>query len=430
MSSSSLSAARRAVHGGLGVLLIAVVMGCGGSGPAQKGELPPPIVIVAPPVERVVNNYEFATGRTAPLEDVEIRARVSGYLKAIHFKQGTEVEKGKPLFEIDPEPYKADLARAMASEETAKGDKATAEAEQVRAQKRVATTKPEYEREQDLLNKGVGIVANRDKAKGAYDESVAEEKAAGAKVQVGEAKIAEARASVQSAKLNVGYCSINAPITGIVGDRLVTEGNLVTGGTAGTTLLTTIVAVEKMDVAFDIDENTLQRIEQAVRDGKLKPRAPGEIPVEAGLALHGTGYPIKGFMNFLDNRVDTKTGTIRVKARFDNPKPDVGQRLLAAGVYTRVRIPIGEPVKAMLVPEAAFGSDQGIRYLFLVGPDKKAVRWDATVGTQDGDMRVVASIEIPGKEKPRPLTAGDQVIVSGIQRVRPGMTVDPKPATK
>lgn len=429
MTGSRFRTARRAVHGGLGVLVIAV-LGCGGSGPAEKGELPPPIVTFAPPVERIVTKYEFATGRTAPLEEVEVRARVSGYLKAISFKEGREVEKGKVLFEIDPDPYKADLARAKASEENAKGDKATAEADLIKSQKRVATTKPEYERQQDLLDKGVGVIANRDKAKGEYDESVAAEKAAGARVLVGDAKIAEAKAAVQSAELNVGYCTIKAPITGIVGDRLVTEGNLVVGGTAGTTLLTTIVAVEKMDVAFDVDENTLQRIEQAVRDGKLKPRAPGEIPVEAGLALHGTGYPIKGFINFLDNRVDPKTGTIRVKARFDNPKPATGERLLAAGVYTRVRIPIGEPVKAMLVPEAAFLSDQGIRYLFLVGPDKKAVRWDAAVGVQDGDMRVVESIEIPGKEKPRPLTSADQVIVSGIQRVRPGMTVDPKPAAK
>jgi membrane fusion protein, multidrug efflux system len=430
MSGSSLSAARRAVHAGLGALLIAVVVGCGGSNPAAKGELPPPIVTVAPPVERVVTNYEFATGRTAPLEEVEIRARVSGYLKAIHFQQGREVEKDKPLFEIDPAPYKADLARAMANEETAKGDKATAEAELIKAQKRVAATKPEFERQQDLVDKGVGIIANRDKAKGEYDESVAAEKAAGARVQVGTAKIAEAKASVQSAELNVGYCTIKAPITGIAGDRLVTEGNLVIGGNAGTTLLTTIVAVEKMDVAFDGDENTFQRIQQAVREGKLKLPAPGAVPVEAGLALHGTDYPIKGVINFVDNRVDPKTGTIRLKARFDNPKPAVGERLLSAGMYTRIRIPIGEPVKSMLVPEAAFGSDQGIRYLFIVGPDKKAVRWDATVGTPDGDMRVVTSIEIPGKEKPRPLTTADQVIVSGIQRVRPGMTVDPKPLAK
>ena len=197
-----------------------------------------------------------------------------------------------------------------------------------------------------------------------------------------------------------------------------------------TTLLTTVVAVEKMDVAFDVDENTLERIQQAVREGKIKPPAPGEIPAEAGLAIHGTAYPLKGLINFADNKFDSKTGTIRLKARFDNPKPATGQRLLAAGMYTRVRVPIGEPVKSMLVSEAAFGSDQGIRYLYIVGPDNKAVRMDATTGGLEGDLRVVESVQVPGEGMPRPLTPSDRVIVSGQQRVRPGMTVDPKPAKK
>lgn len=422
---------RVAVHLGLGVGLLALVVGCGKSGDAGKAELPPPIVTVAPPTDRMVTKYELATGRIEPLERVEIRARVSGYLTAVKFQPGSEVKKDVDvLFEIDPEPYKADLARAVANLATAEADLASTEADLIRARSRESTTKISYDREEAAFKKGVVAEAARDIAKGAYDEAVAVVKATVAKVKQGNAKIEEAKANVTNATLNLGYCTIKAPISGQIGDRLVTEGNLITGGIANATILTTVVTEEKMDVAFDVDENTVQRIQQAVREGKIKAPEAGRIPAEAGVAVHGTSYPLKGVINFADNRVDTKTGTIRMKARFDNPKPATGDRLLAAGMYARVRVPIGEPVKAMLVPDSAFGSDQGIRHIFIVGPEHKAIRMDAVTGIQEGDMRVVESVEVPGEGKPRPLTPEDRVIVSGIQRVRPGMVVDPKPAKK
>jgi len=406
-----------------------VLLGCG-SKETAKPALEVPMVTVAPPVERTITRYEYATGRTAPLEQVEIRARVNGYLKKIYFKPGQEVTKGEKLFEIDPEPYKADLAKAKASQATAEGELATADADLARAKSRELTTKLDYERAVDAFKKGVGAEQTRDIAKGMYDEAISSARAGEAKVMLSKAKIKEAEASVRTAELNLGYCSITAPIEGVVGDWLVTEGNLVVGGTGNTTLLTTIVAVKQMDVAFDVDENTLQRIQQAVREGKIKMPQSGEIPAEMGLALHGKDYPIKGVINFSDNKVDTKTGTIRMKARFNNDKPATGQRVMAAGMYARLRVPIGEPVSSMLVPESAFGSDQGIKFLFLVGPENKAVRFDARLGGQEGEMRVVESVTIPGEGKPRPLSLDDRIIVTGLQRVRPGMIVDPKPAKK
>ncbi len=419
---------RPAVLSGLAAALFALI-GCKPDA-EKKADLPHPIVSTASPIERTVTRYEMATGRATPLEQVEIRARVNGYLKAIRFQPGREVEKGQLLFEIDSEPYKADLARAKASLETALADLATSEADQQKADSRVTTTKAEHERQEALFKQGVGEQQTRNIAKGSYDEASAAFRSAQAKVKLSKAKIDEARATVLSADLNLGYCTITSPITGIVGDKLVTEGNLITGGVGNTTLLTTVVAVEKMDVAFDVDENTLQRIQQAVRDGKIKSADAGEIPAEAGLALHGTAYPLKGKINFADNQFNPKTGTVRMKARFDNPKPTTGQRLLAAGMYARIRVPIGEPIKAMLVPESAFGSDQGVKFLYLVGPENKAVRVNATLGVQEGEERVVESIDVPGEGKPRPLTTSDQVIVSGLQRLRPGMTVEPKPAKK
>ncbi|MCE9560462.1 MAG: efflux RND transporter periplasmic adaptor subunit [Planctomycetes bacterium] len=429
MVRSGLTAARVAVHLALVGGLVALV-GCGKSSDGEKAALPPPIVTVAAPVERTVIHYEVATGRSEPLEQVEIRARVSGYLKAIHFEPGTEVKKDALLFEIDSEPYKADLARAKANLATAEADLATSDADLIRLQSREATTKTSYDREEDAFKKGVGSVAARDIAKGMYDEAVAGAKAGNAKIKQSNAKIEEAKANVRNAELNLGYCTIKAPITGKIGDKLITEGNLVTGGVGVTTLLTTVVANERMDIGFDVDENTLQRIQQAIRDGKIKEPAKGEIPAEAGVAVHGTTYPLKGVINFSDNRLDTKTGTIRMKARFDNPDPAVGGRLLAAGMYCRIRVPIGEPVKSMMVPDSAFGSDQGIRHLYVVGAENKAIRMDATTGQLEGDLRVVNSVEVPGEGKPRSLSLEDKVIISGIQRVRPGMVVDPKPAKK
>lgn len=415
---------RAAAMVGFGVTLVALA-GCGTDKPGKAG-LPPPMVTVASPVERLVTRYESATGRVQPLDSVEIRARVSGYLKTISFQPGREVNKGDPLFKIDSEPFEADLAKARATLEIAEADLKTAEAELMRAEARLDTAKKSYDREEDAFKKGVGSEAVRDAAKGAYDEANATAQGGRAKIKLAKGRIDESKANIRTAELNLGYCTITAPISGIVGDRLVTEGNLVTGGIGNTTLLTTIVAVEKMDVGFDVDENTLQRIQQAVREGKIKSPAPGEIPAEAGLSLHGSGYPLQGKINFADNQFDQKTGTIRMKARFDNPKPAVGQRLLSAGMYARIRVPIGDPVKAMLVPDSAFGSDQGIRFLYIIGPENKAIRMDAVVGLQEGDLRVVESVEVPGEGKPRPLTPNDQVIVNGLQRVRPGMVVEPK----
>ncbi len=404
--------------------------GCGGSGGPSKAELPPPIVTVAPPVERMETHYEFATGRTEALDQVDIRSRVSGYLLSIHFTPGREVKRGQLLFNIDPEPFKADRDRAKANLDTAVAQLASTEADLEKAKSQVATTKTEYDRQENAYKKGVGSEQKRDIAKGKYDQATATARSADANVKLSKAKIEEAKATLRNAEINLGYCTITSPITGIVGDKLVTEGNLITGGVASTTLLTTVVAVEKMDVAFDVDENTLQRIQQAVRDGKIIAPAPGEVPAEAGLAVHGTAYPLKGKINFADNKVDTKTGTIHMKARFDNPLPPTGARLLAAGMYARLRVPIGTPTRAMLVPESALGSDQGIAFLYIVGSDNKAVRVDAVTGLQDGDLRVIESVEVPGSGKPRPLTTSDRVIVTGGQRVRPGMTVDPKPASK
>jgi RND family efflux transporter MFP subunit len=403
--------------------------GCGGSS-VGKAELPAPWVTVAPPTQQLVTRYEYATGRVEPVEQVEIRARVSGYLDAIDFEEGREVPKGKVLYQIDPEPFKADLAKSKAALASAEADLATGEADLLRARSKLSTNKREYERIESAYKKNVASEQDRDKAKGDFDEADASVKAAEAHIKAAKAQIDLSTANVRIAELNLGYCTIRAPIAGVIGDKLVTQGNLISGGQGNTTLLTTIVAVEQMDIGFDVDENTLQRLRKEIVEGKIKPLTLGVIPVEGGLAVHGADYPLKGTINFADNRVDKKTGTIHIEARFENPRPANAPRLLYAGMYARVRIPLGEPSPAWLVPDAALGSDQGIRFLYLLGPENKAIRVDATLGNQVGDLRVIEAVQAPGEKAQRPLSAADRVIVSGIQRVRPGMVVDPKHAGK
>jgi membrane fusion protein, multidrug efflux system len=386
-----------AVRGLLFTALLAA--GCQ-HGPGQES-LPPPEVTVATPVQQELIDYERFTGRTAPVEQVEIRARVSGYLTKIQFKPGAEVEKDQPLFEIDPRVYQAALESARA--------------ELDRADARVGRLVAELERNKILLAKG-GI-SQQD-----YDKSIAD-------LAEGKANVKYAKAQLANAKLDIDFTTIEAPLSGVIGDWLVTEGNLITGGQGNTTLLTTIVAVDPMDAVFDLDENTLQRLQKDVREGRIKVKVEGGIPVvpvEMGLSVDGSAYPYNGTVNFVNNQVDPKTGTIKAKARFLNPKPAVGTRPLTAGAFARIRVPIGEARKALIVPESALGLDQGVRYLYVVDDKNIAVRLDVDQGSLENGRREIISVKGAADAKPRPLRTDEKVIVKGLQRVRPGMTVDPQ----
>jgi multidrug efflux pump subunit AcrA (membrane-fusion protein) len=157
-------------------------------------------------------------------------------------------------------------------------------------------------------------------------------------------------------------------------------------------------------------------------------KVEGEIPVEMGLSVDGSAYPFKGAVNFVNNQVDPKTGTIKVKARFPNPKPAVGARPLTAGAFARIRVPIGESRKALMVPESALGLDQGNRYLYVVDEKNIAVRLDVNPGSLENGRREIISVKVPADANPRPLRPDEMVIVKGLQRVRPGLTVDPQAA--
>jgi len=381
-------------------LFAAGLCGCDKSDTVEKSELPAPMVTVAPPVSKQVIYYEKFTGRLEPTEQVEVRARVSGYLVKIYFQPGVEVKKGDRLFDIDPKPFEADLAQVQS--------------QIARSQATLDRMTLDFGRTEKLRTTGAASQEDYDKALGNKLEA--------------DAMLKAEKARLTSAELNLGYAKIDAPINGQIGDHLVTEGNLITGGQAGGgTLLTTIVAVERMDMSFDVDENTLQRIQKSVTEGKIVRAKDGKIPVEMGIAVHGSQYPIPGEIIFMNNTVDPRTGTLRVKAEFNNPKTPQGPRLLTAGMFARVRVRLGEPVPSFVVPDSALGSDQGTKFLYVVGKDNKAVRLTATLGGLEDGMRVIESVQGAEDKEPRSLRADEQVIINGIQRVRPGMTVDPKP---
>jgi len=377
----------------------ALASGC--SKPETKAAPPPPqVVFVSHPTVDEVSDYEDFTGRTDAIYSVEVRARVTGYLEKFHFKDGDDVKEGAPLFDIDDRPYKAEMNRS--------------EAALAQSEARLKRLETDFRRISALYNRGNASREEYDKIVGDRSE--------------GEAAVGIARAQYDLAKLNVGYTKITAPISGRLSRRLVDPGNLVQ---ADTTPLTTIVSLDPLYVYFDVDERTLLRIRRLVREGKIKSRREAEVPVMVALSDE-TDYPHRGTIDFSENRVDPGTGTLRVRAKIDNPAP---YYLLSPGLFVRVRLPVGDPHRSTLVAEKALGSEQGEKYLYVVNdkvvdgkpvvvngkPVKVAEKVRVKVGRLDGDRRV-----IDGVLDNRKLGPDDWIVVEGLQRVRPGAEVNPR----
>ena len=265
---------------------------------------------------------------------VEVRARVNGYLEKVNFKDGDEVKEGAVLFEIDPRPYEAEVARTEAA---------------------VGQSEAHYKRLEADLKRARSLVARQAIGREEFDKIVGDYAEAGASVGI-------AKANRDLAKLNLGFTKVTAPISGRLSRRMVDPGNLVK---ADETILTSIVSLDPMYVYFDVDERTLLRFRRLIAEGKIKSRTQAEIPIFAALADE-EGFPHKGIIDFSENRVDPNTGTLRVRAVIANPAP----RVLSPGLFMRVRLPVGTPHKALLVAEQALGTDQGRKFLYVVKPGK------------------------------------------------------------
>ena len=343
---------------------------------------PPPKVTVNQPIIRDVVESDEYTGRLEAVESVDIRARVNGYLQSVHFTDGAIVTKGALLFVIDPRPYQAELNRAKAQLEQAIA--------------RFERTQKDFARAQQL-------VKSRAMSQEEVDTRSADQREAQEAVQA-------ARAAVEAARLNVEFTQVKAPISGRISRHLVTEGNLINGGTAESTLLTRIVSLDPLYGYFDVDERAFLKYTRLWRNGTRPGSREVNIPVDLGLADE-TGYPHQGHLDFIDNRLDPNTGTMTGRAVI--PNPDL---TLTPGLFARIRLAGSSQYEALLLPDEAIGSDQTQRFAFVVNDQHTVEYRKVALGPMIDGLRVVR-----GGLKPE-----EWVIVNGVQRVRTGATVDPQ----
>ena len=359
-----------------------VLAGCT-QAPSDPPAAGPISVPVSYPVQREVTDYADFTARTAAVDSVEVRARVWGYLKKVNFKEGTLVKKGDVLFELDPRPYEAEYARCQATLNS--------------AQAHMARTLADFKRAAELLPKKAIAESDYDLAKGNYDEALAA------------VKVAEA--TLNTAELNLGFTKIAAPVSGRASRYLVTAGNLVqSGDQANVTLLTTIVSVDPMYAYFDVNDRTAFRVRQLLHEGKAGAGGEVAIPVTLGLASED-GFPHAGRIDFIDNQVNPKTGTLRFRASFPNKN-----EVLLPGFFGRVRMPVGAPRQALLVTDRAIDTDQGRKIVYVVNDKNEVVSRPVRLGLLHDGLRTIED----------GLKPGERVVVKGLQTVRAGITVEPQ----
>jgi membrane fusion protein, multidrug efflux system len=362
------------------IALAGILAGCGEG--QQQAAAPPPKVTVAKPALRTIVDQDEYVGRFVAVDVVEVRARVSGYLDKVHFTDGQIVKQGDLLFTIDKRPFKNTLDQARANLETAKSN--------------VAFTQADLARGQQLL---------RDRT---ISEQIFEQRAQAARnAQSG---VAANEAMVRQAELDLEFTELRAPVTGRIGDRRVTPGNLVTGGTGGsTTLLGNIVSIDPIRLEFTFDETSLLRYQRLATGGKSDVTGLGNTAVRLKL-LDETDFSHYGRMDFIDNVIDRATGTIRGRAQFAN-----ADGLFTPGMFARVEVPGSAPYQALMIPDAAIGTEQVRKFVYVLDRDNVARQRFVTLGQVVDDLRVIKD----------GLSADDRVVVNGLMRVRVGQKVTP-----
>jgi multidrug efflux system membrane fusion protein len=362
------------------ISLAPVLAGCG-EGAKQPATPPPPAVTVAKPVKRTIVDQDEYVGRFVPVGSVEVRARVSGYLDKVHFVDGQIVKEGDLLFTIDKRPFQNTLDQARANLEVARSN--------------VVYTQADLARAQQLL---------RDRT---ISEQVYEQRAQA--FRNAQASVAANEAQVRQAELDLQFTELKAPIAGKIGDRRVTPGNLVTGGTGGsTTLLAMIVSIDPIRFEFTFDEASLLRYERVAR-GKDPSAQITSAPVRLRL-IDEPDFSHNGRMDFVDNAVERATGTIRGRAQFAN-----ADGLFTPGMFARLQVPGSAPYETLLVPDVAIGTEQARKFVLVVNADNVAIQKYVTLGQVFDGLRVVKD----------GLAADDRVIINGLMHARAGSKVAP-----
>ena len=367
------------MRGGVAVVL-ALLAGCGE--PPPRAEAPPPAVTVARPVQREVIEWDEYTGWLEPVESVDVRARVSGLIESAPYQEGTNVKKGDVLFSIDVRPFQAELDSRIADVA-----KATAQ---------LGQTSSDLKRIQEAVKSSAVSERDFDSAKAAVDRAKAE--------------LSAARAAEDAARLDVEWCRVTAPIAGRVSNKRVTEGNLVNGGAGEATLLTTVVSQDPIYCYVDVDEASVLKYAQLAREGKRVSARYAKIQTFMAVASE-SGFPHEGVVDFVDNRIDPSTGTVRGRGVYAN-----ADGFLQPGMFARVRIPGSGRYQAILVPDAAVTTDQNQKLLMVVNGDNVVEPRPVTLGALFGEFRVIVS----------GVGANDRVVVNGLLHARPGAKVSPQ----
>jgi multidrug efflux system membrane fusion protein len=363
--------------------LVAFATGVGGWRSSKAESVSAPAKAPAPPVavatlaSSEVTTWDEFSGRLEAVERVDVRSRVAGAVKSTHFREGALVKAGDLLITIDPAPYAAEVDRA--------------DAQVVAAQARVSHARSELERSQRLWDERA--IARRE-----LDERANT-------LREAEANLRAAQAALQSSKLNLDYTQVRAPVSGRVGRIEVTVGNLVAAG-PGAPVLTTLVSISPIYASFDADEQVVTRALSASRnEGRLD-----RIPVQMGTSA-SADTPFKGTLQLVDNQVDAKSGTVRVRAVFDNKDGS-----LLPGQFARIRMGQAKTSSALLINERAVGTDQNKKFVLVVDGGNKAVYREVTLGAAVDGLRIVTA----------GLNPGERIVVNGLQRVRPGALVSPQ----
>jgi len=380
--------ASSAVRLALLLALTGGLTGCGeNTSQGQKAQPPAPQVTVQRPETRPVADFDEYVGRFVAVDFVEIRARVSGYLDSVHFTDGQLVKAGDSLFTIDRRPFQAAVDQANASLAQARATLAYAESDLKRAEGLVRGTTITQQ-----------VLEQRIQAK-----------------RVADAVVNARAAAARESELDLQFTELNAPVSGRIGDRRVSPGNLVTGGTGGsTTLLATIASIDPIRFEFTMDEASYLRYVRATSVAATDSANRGLTLTVRLKLIDEKDFVHEGQINFVDNAIDRSSGTIRARAEFRNPDGK-----LTPGMFGRIQVPTGPPQVALLVPEAAIGTEQAKKFVYTVGEDGIARQKDVTLGPIVDGMQVVAS----------GISADDLVVVNGLMRVRPNAKVSPQQAT-
>jgi RND family efflux transporter MFP subunit len=369
------------------VLALAPALAGCGEGQPPGAQRPPPAVTVARPAQRTVVDQDEYVGRFTAIDSVEVRAKVSGYLEQVHFQDGQTVKQGDLLFTIDRRPFQTALDQAKANLAQAKANLAFAQAD---------------------LTRGQQLVRDKTITEQTFDQRTQAARVAEASVQAQEA-------AVRQATLDLEFTELRAPVSGRIGDRRVSPGNLVTGGTTGnTTLLATIVSLDPIRFEFSFDEAAYLRYERLSQQGKDVTGREGSVFVSLRL-IDEPDFMHSGRMDFVDNVIERASGTIRGRAVFSNPKD-----LFTPGMFARVRVPGSPAYPALLLPDVAIGSEQARKYVLVLDDQNVARVKYVVLGDTFEGLRVI-------KEG---IGADDRVVVNGVARIRAGQKVTPEEENK